>query len=208
MKHRYYGRLGIVSTSRSGSTYFRRYLCNHYGLLDSKSWLKHNHYKNIDNEKFAQNPHILKILPHYVLDETVYSDMPCIWLHRKDTLTQSLSHVTRLRTNVNHITDTNDRPNIPDNSLVASLNELEKFQLKQHEFWNLYNKYGKEEILISYEDFLDSPKKIIDKINNWAWPWDMYEKEKGNLTLTLPLDIIYKDKFKNYKEIKGWLNES
>ena len=204
----YYGRLGIVSTSRSGSTYFRRYLCNHYGLMDSKSWLKHNNYEDIDNAEFVSKPHLLKILPHYILDEKVYQDMPCIWLHRKDVLSQFLSHVARLRTKVNHITDIKDRPDIPDNSLVATTNEIERFQLKQHEFWNLYKKYGEEEgePLIVFEDFLNDPEKVIYNLNCWAW-WDMYEGEEKSLTLTIPLDINYKTKFKNYDQIKGWFNE-
>jgi hypothetical protein len=205
MKHRYYGRLGIVSTSRSGSTYFRRYLCNHYGLLDSKSWLKHNHYKNIDNEKFAQNPHILKILPHYILDESIYEDVPCIWLHRKDLVTQFMSHVARLRTKINHITDIKDRPNIPDNSLHATFNEFEKFQLKQYEFWMLYEKYGNDEELISYEDFLESPDLVIEKLDKkYYFP---LQTIKSNLTLTVPLSILYINKFKNYSEIKEWFCE-
>jgi len=205
----YKGRLGIVSTSRSGSTYFRRYLCNHYGVADSKSWLKHNNFKDIDNAEFASTQHILKILPHYLLDEQVYQEMNCVWLYRKDVLSQFLSHITRLRTKVNHITDIRDRPDIPDNSLTATLNELEQFQLKQHEFWNLYEKYGEEEEgepLIAFEDFLNDPEEIIYNLDCWAW-WDMYDKEKNNLTLTLPLDINYKTKFKNYDQIKGWFNE-
>ena len=211
----YKGRLGIVSTSRSGSTYFRRYLCNHYGVADSKSWLKHNNYNDIDNAEFVSTPHLLKILPHYILDEKVYQDIPCIWLYRKDVLSQFLSHITRLRTKVNHITEIKDRPDIPDNSLIATTNEIERFQLKQHEFWNLYKKYGEEEPLIAFEDFLDSPLNVIIKINNWA-QWDMYKKEKTlyvydsrkrDLKLTVALDIKYKDKFKNYKEIKGWFSE-
>ena len=202
----YKGRLGIVSTSRSGSTYFRRYLCNHYGVADSKSWLKHNNYEDIDNAEFTSIPHLLKILPHYTLNEKVYQDIPCIWLYRKDVLSQFLSHITRLRTKVNHITDIKDRPDIPDNSLIATTNEIERFQLKQHEFWNLYKKYGKEEELIAFEDFLNDPEEVIHRLNCWAW-WDMYEKEEGHLTLTVPLNIIYKNKFKNYEQIKGWFNE-
>ena len=149
-----------------------------------------------------------------LLNEKVYQEMPCIWLYRKDVLTQFLSHVTRLRTKINHITDIKDRPDIPDNSLIATVPELERFQLKQHEFWMLYEKYGHQEEegviesepLISYEDFLDSREKIIEEINNWAW-WDMYEKEEGHLKLTVPLNIMYRNKFKNYEQIKGWFGE-
>lgn len=205
---RYEGRLGIVSTSRSGSTYFRRYLCNHYGLQDSKSWLKHNKYEDIDKEKFSQSPHILKILPHYIVGETdkVLSDMPCIWLYRKDTLTQFMSHVARLRTKVNHITDVKDRPVIEDHSLVATYEEYERFQLKQTEFWMLHEKYGKDEELVAYEDFLSNPDNTIYELNCWAW-WDMYEKEERNLTLTVPLGILYQRKFKNYAQIMRWFSE-
>jgi hypothetical protein len=205
---RYVGRLGIVSPSRSGSTYFRRYLCNHYGVLDSKSWLKKNLYSNINNEKFTQSPHILKILPHYIIGETdnVLTDMPCVWLYRKDVVTQFMSHVARLRTKVNHITDIKDRPVIEDNSLVATYDEYERFQLKQIEFWQLHEKYGKEDLLVSYEDFLSSPDNIIEELNCWMW-WDFYEKKKGNLTLTVPLGIMYKYKFENYTQIKEWFNE-
>jgi len=205
---RYVGRLGIVSPSRSGSTYFRRYLCNHYGVLDSKSWLKKNLYSNINNEKFTQSPHILKILPHYIIGETdnVLTDMPCVWLYRKDVVTQFMSHVARLRTKVNHITDIKDRPVIEDNSLVATYDEYERFLLKQIEFWQLHEKYGKEDLLVSYEDFLSSPDNIIEELNCWMW-WDFYEKKKGNLTLTVPLGIMYRYKFENYTQIKEWFNE-
>ena len=211
---RYKGRVGIVSPSRSGSTYFRRYLCNHYGIQDSKSWLKHNLYKDIDTTAFAQKPHLLKILPHYVLEQSIYSDMPCIWLYRKDIVTQFMSHVARLRTKVNHITDIKDRPIIEDGSLTATVTEYERFQLKQIEFWQLYEKYGQEEDdegygpepLIAYEDFLEDPDKIIDELDGWMY-WDMYEREEGNLTLTVPLGILYQNKFSNYAQIKEWFSE-
>ena len=55
-------RLGLVATSRSGSTYFRRYLCDKYGLHDSASWLKNNPYEKIKEAPFADKHHILKIL--------------------------------------------------------------------------------------------------------------------------------------------------
>jgi hypothetical protein len=110
-----------------------------------------------------------------------------------------------LRTKVNHITDIKDRPNIPNNSLVAAFDEIERFQLKQHEFWNLYKKYGEEEPLIAFEDFLNDPEEVIHNLNCWPW-WDMYEEEKKNLTLTISLDINYKTKFKNYDQIRGWFN--
>ena len=161
--------------------------------------------EGIDKEKFAQKPHILKILPHYVLNEKVYEDMPCIWLYRKDTLTQFMSHVARLRTKLNHITDIKDRPVIEDGALTATVIEYERFQLKQIEFWQLYEKHGKEELLISYEDFLEQPNLIIKKINNKYE--NLYQSEKRNLTQTVSLGILYRNKFKNFNEIKGWFNE-
>ena len=39
-------RIGMVSTSRSGCTVFRRAICNIYGMADSNSWLKKNDYHN------------------------------------------------------------------------------------------------------------------------------------------------------------------
>ena len=131
--------------------------------------------------------------------------MPCIWLYRKDILTQFMSHVARLRTKVNHITDIKDRPIIEDNSITATVIEYERFQLKQIEFWQLYEKYGKEELLISYEDFLEQPDLVIEKINTKYK--NLYQNEKRYLTQTVSLGIIYRNKFRNFREIKGWFNE-
>ena len=200
-------RIGIVATSRSGSTFFRRYLCNEFGLQDSKSWLKHNLYKDIDTTDFAQKPHLLKILPHYVLEQSIYSDMPCIWLYRKDIVTQFLSHVTRLRTKVNHITSEEDRPSLEPNSLSATYEEFERFSLKIHEFWLLYKEHGipSEEMLIAYEDFLKSADKICEKLNK---QYSLKQNEKVNIKITKSLGIDYEKVFNNYEEIKTWFKSS
>ena len=59
-------RIGMVSTSRAGCTFIRKYLCNIYGMQDPNSWLKKNDYRNIEHMPFANERHILKILVHYV----------------------------------------------------------------------------------------------------------------------------------------------
>ena len=127
-------RIGLVATSRSGSTYFRRFLCNTFGLYDPASWLKKNSYDDIDKENWATQPHILKILPHYLPEDQhigkMISGFPCIWLYRKDVLSQFLSHITRLRTKVNHIHYESERPDIPDDSLVATKEEFDRFMTK------------------------------------------------------------------------------
>ena len=200
-------RIGIVETSRSGSTFFRRYLCNEFGLQDSKSWLKHNLYKDIDSTDFAQKPHLLKILPHYILEKSIYSDMPCIWLYRKDIVTQFLSHVARLRTKVNHVTNEEDRPSLEPNSLSATYEEFERFSLKIHEFWLLYKEHGipSEEMLIAYEDFLKSADKICEKLNK---QYSLKQNEKVNIKITKSLGIDYEKVFNNYEEIKTWFKSS
>jgi len=200
-------RIGIVATSRSGSTFFRRYLCNEFGLQDSKSWLKHNLYKDIDTTDFAQKPHLLKILPHYVLEQSIYSDMPCIWLYRKDIVTQFLSHVARLRTKVNHITNENDRPHLASNSFVAKYEEFERFSLKMHEFWSLYEKYGmpSEEMLIAYEDFLSNQQIVCEELDHH---YKLKQSETVTIKITKSLGINYKSVFYNYEEIKTWFKNS
>ena len=95
--------------------------------------------------------------------------------------------------------------NLKDGSLTATVIEYERFQLKQIEFWQLYEKHGKEVLLISYEDFLEQPNLIIKKINNKYE--NLYQSEKRNLTQTVSLGILYRNKFKNFNEIKGWFNE-
>ena len=70
----------------------------------------------------------------------------------------------------------------------------------------LHEKYGKDEELVAYEDFLSDPDNTIYELNCWAW-WDMYEKKERNLTLTVPLGILYQNKFNNYNQIKEWFGE-
>jgi hypothetical protein len=82
-------RIGMVSTSRAGCTFIRKYLCNVYGMQDSNSWLKKNGYRNIEDAPFANQKHILKILVHYIPEHDlawVLNDMPKIWL---STVSQS-----------------------------------------------------------------------------------------------------------------------
>ena len=200
-------RIGIVATSRSGSTFFRRYLCNEFGLQDSKSWLKHNLYKDIDTTDFAQKPHLLKILPHYVLEPSIYSDMPCIWLYRKDIVTQFLSHVTRLRTKVNHITSEEDRPSLETNSLSATYEEFERFSLKMHEFWLLYKEHGipSEEMLIAYEDFLSNQRLVCEELDHH---YKLKQSETVTTKITKSLGIDYKRVFDNYEDIESWFRNS
>ena len=200
-------RIGIVATSRSGSTYFRRYLCNHYGIQDSKSWLKHNLYKDIDTTDFAQKPHLLKILPHYVLEQSIYSDMPCIWLYRKDIVTQFLSHVARLRTKINHITNEEDRPSLETNSLSATYEEFERFSLKMHEFWLLYKEHGipSEEMLIAYEDFLSNQQIVCEELDHH---YKLKQNETVTTKITKSLGIDYKQVFDNYEDIESWFRNS
>ena len=59
-------RIGMISTSRSGCTVFRRAICNVYGLQETNSWLKNNDYQHIEQAPFSTQPHMLKILVHYV----------------------------------------------------------------------------------------------------------------------------------------------
>ena len=121
-------RVGLVATSRSGSTYFRRFLCNVFGLYDPGSWLKKNLYDDIEKENWATQPHILKILPHYIPENQhigeMISEFPCIWLYRKDVLSQFLSHITRLRTKVNHIHYKTERNTIQQRVPGAMFDEV------------------------------------------------------------------------------------
>ena len=48
-------RVGLIATSRSGSTYIRRFLCNTFGLYDPASWLKKNSFKDITLSSFREN---------------------------------------------------------------------------------------------------------------------------------------------------------
>ena len=199
-------RIGLVATSRSGSTYFRRMLCNTFGLYDSGSWLKKNSYKKIKKQNWSRQPHILKILPHYVPEDQHIGEMiekfPCIWLYRKDVLSQFLSHITRLRTKVNHIHTPTERPKIPNRSLTATRDEFDRFIAKLEKFWDIYYTHN-EGRLVKFEDFVDDPISVFVDIQKY------YELEVSELPakkLTIKLGIDYEKKFKNIDEIKGWFD--
>ena len=197
-------RLGLIATSRSGSTYFRRFLCNTFGLYDPASWLKKNDYKDIEKENWATQPHLLKILPHYIPEDQHFGEMisgfPCIWLYRKDVLSQFLSHVTRLRTKVNHIHYENERPDIPDSSLIATKEEFDRFMTKLEQFWDIYYTHN-DGALIAFETFLDDPLVTLSHLQ------EQYGLKADNTVrtqLTIKLGIDYEKKFENIEEIKGW----
>jgi LPS sulfotransferase NodH len=199
-------RIGLIATSRSGSTYFRRFLCNTFGLYDPASWLKNNDYKDIEKENWATQPHLLKILPHYIPEDQHFGEMisgfPCIWLYRKDILSQFLSHVTRLRTKVNHIHYENERPDIPDSSLIATKEEFDRFMTKLEQFWDIYYTHN-EGALIDFEAFLDDPLVTLAHLQ------ELYGLKADNTVrtqLTIKLGIDYEKKFENIEEIKGWFD--
>jgi len=199
-------RVGLVATSRSGSTLFRSYACNMLGLLDSGSWLKHNSYSEIDNEDFTKSSHLLKILPHYISDSPkevheVTKNFTSIWLHREDVVAQFLSHVARLRTGVNHVYKIEDRPQIEHLSLEATREEFERFKGKLDCFWDLYRNYHKGEPLISLEYFLAGPTNNLAKLSNF---FDLNSNQVVNIPIPIELGIKYDDKFKNYDEIVEW----
>ena len=199
-------RVGLVATSRSGSTLFRSYACNMLGLLDSKSWLKHNSYNDIDEQEFSNSPHLLKILPHYISDSPeevheVTKHFTSVWLHREDIVAQFLSHVARLRTGVNHVYKVEDRPQIENLSLEATREEFDRFKGKLDCFWNLYHTYHQGEPLISLEYFLANPTDNLAKLSNF---FDVNSNQVVNIPVPVELGIAYNDKFKNYDEIVEW----
>ena len=197
-------RIGLVATSRSGSTYFRRMLCNTFGLYDSGSWLKKNSYKKIKKQNWSRQPHILKILPHYVPEDQHIGEMiekfPCIWLYRKDVLSQFLSHITRLRTKVNHIHYESERPNIPDGSLIATKEEFDRFMNKLEQFWDIYYTHN-EGTLVQFENFLDDPLTTLAALQE---QYGLKADNRVRSQLTIKLGINYEKKFENIEEIKGW----
>ena len=197
-------RIGLVATSRSGSTYFRRMLCNTFGLYDSGSWLKKNSYKKIKKQNWSRQPHILKILPHYVPEDQHIGEMiekfPCIWLYRKDVLSQFLSHITRLRTKVNHIHYESERPNIPDGSLIATKEEFDRFMNKLEQFWDIYYTHN-EGTLVQFENFLDDPLTTLADLQE---QYGLKADNRVRTQLTIKLGINYEKKFENIEEIKGW----
>ena len=199
-------RIGLVATSRSGSTLFRSYACNLLGLLDSGSWLKHNSYSDIDTQPFSKADHILKVLPHYISDSPedvheVTKNFTSVWLHREDIVAQFLSHVARLRTGVNHVYKVEDRPQIENLSIEATREEFDRFKGKLDCFWNLYHTYHQGEPLISLEYFLANPTDNLAKLSNF---FDVNSNQVVNIPVPVELGIAYNDKFKNYDEIVEW----
>ena len=210
-------RLGLVSTSRSGSTYFRRYLCDTYGLWDSASWLKTNPYEKIAEAPFANKHHILKILTHYLPTEKIYGvlkEFDTVWLYRKDTLKQFLSHVTRMRTKVNLVYKEEEvsflNNSIKDNSLVAEHSEYITFRNRLEQFWDLFYS-SRSGTLVEYEKFVEDPKEVgweIMEDYNLEWiGWEATSPEDWpKIRLPLKIGIDYEKKFKNISEIKEWID--
>jgi LPS sulfotransferase NodH len=197
-------RIGLIATSRSGSTYFRRFLCNTFGLYDPASWLKKNDYKDIDEQNWATQPHLLKILPHYIPEDQHFGELiskfPCIWLYRKDVLSQFLSHITRLRTKVNHIHYKHERPDIKDGSLIASKEEYDRFMIKLEQFWDIYYTHN-EGALVAFETFLDDPLSTLAGLQE---EYGLKPDNTVQTLLNIKLGIDYEKKFENIEEIKGW----
>ena len=203
-------RIGMVSTSRAGCTFIRKYLCNIYGMQDPDSWLKKNDYRNIEHMPFANERHILKILVHYVPKHDlawVLNDMPKIWLYREDTCQQFLSHIARLRTGVNHVYSSEGQPQIKNKSLVATREEYEGFVKRQDLFWRLYKAYGflKNEPLIQYEEFCATPEEHIDNLYDWHWQ-SFGQPLEERISMPLKIDVNYEDKFINYMEVVNWFD--
>ena len=209
-------RLGLVATSRSGSTYFRRYLCDKYGLHDSASWLKHNPYEKIDEAPFAKKHHILKILTHYVPDhqiDGVILDSEPIWLYRKNMFRQFLSHVYRLITKINLVYKKEEveflDKNVPDNSLVATTEQYDTFMRRQEKFWDLFYTHNAGS-LIQYEEFVNDPKEVAyDVMEDYNLEWIMWEIDEDvppKIKLRLKLEINYEKKFKNIDEVRRWFD--
>ena len=126
-----------------------------------------------------------------------------IWLFRKDVLTQFLSHVTRLRTKVNHIHFEKEKPDIPDNSLLATKDEFDRFTNKLENFWDIFYTHN-EGSLVSFEEFLGDP---LTTLANLQEEYNLTANNKYKTELTIKLDIDYEKKFKNIDEIKGWFEE-
>ena len=205
-------RIGMVSTSRSGCTYVRRYVCNRYNLIDSGSWLKNNSYDDIELEEWIGWPHVLKVLIHYIpLQERkgVLCDFDRIWLWRGDTVRQFLSQITRLKTGVNHVYDDKDIPIIGDKTLVAEKSQFDKFMLRQKEFWDLYYELGfpKNDPLIRFEDFVENPKKVCKMLEDWFYMEFSCGPELNDQALPRKIDIDYSTKYVNYEEVLEWFGE-
>ena len=204
-------RIGMVSTSRSGCTVFRRTICNVYGLAETNSWLKKNDYQHIETAPFSNQPHILKILVHYVPESRlgfVLNDMPKIWLYRGDTVRQFLSHVARLHTKINHVYESDGQPKLDDNSVIATRNQFDNFMYRHQLFWKLWKAYGflKNEPLIKFEDFTNNPIEVVEGLQEWYWKQFQFGPPK---TFPMPqkIEMDYTSKFANYEEILEWFDE-
>jgi hypothetical protein len=204
-------RIGMVSTSRSGCTIFRRDICNVYGMADSNSWLKKNDYKHIEQAPFSDKPHILKILIHYIPESElgfILNEMPKIWLYRDDEVRQFLSHVARLHTKINHVYEKSDQPILNDNSISATRNQFDIFMYRKKLFWKVWKAYGflKNEPLIKFEDFLETPTEIIENLQEWYWKQFRFG---GPFQIPMPhkIEMEYTEKFANYEEILEWFDE-
>lgn len=204
-------RIGMVSTSRSGCTVFRRAICNVYGMEDTNSWLKKNDYKHIEQAPFSNKPHILKILIHYIPESElgfILNEMPKIWLYRDDIVRQFLSHVTRLHTKINHVYEESDQPSLDDNSISATRNQFDIFMYRKKLFWKVWKSCGflKNEPLIKFEDFVENPNEVVEGLQDWYWK---QFKVGGPIQFPMPhkIEIDYTKKFENYDEILGWFNE-
>jgi len=204
-------RIGMVSTSRSGCTVFRRSICNVYGMEDTNSWLKKNDYQHIEQAPFSDQPHILKILIHYIPESKlgfILNEMPKIWLYRDDTVRQFLSHVTRLHTKINHVYEENNQPRLDDNSICATRNQFDIFMYRQKLFWKVWKACGflQNEPLIKFEDFIEKPNELIEGLQDWYWKQFRFDVP-FQFSLPQKIEMDYTKKFVNYDEILGWFNE-
>ena len=161
--------------------------------------------------------HILKILTHYIPEEKIYNiirEFDTVWLYRKDTLKQFLSHVARLRTQVNLVYTEEDisslNSSIKDNSLVAKYREYLTFKKRLELFWDLY--YTRDGgTLVEYERFVSDPLQVgweIMEDYNLEWiGWEATSPEDWpKIRMPLGLGIDYEKKFKNIDEIKEWID--
>ncbi len=111
-----------------------------------------------------------------------------------------MSHITRLRTKVNHIHYESERPEIEDNSLIATKEEFDRFMTKLEQFWDIYYTHN-EGALVEFENFLDDPLSTLADLQE---QYDLKANNRVQTQLTIKLGIDYEKKFKNIEEIKGW----
>jgi hypothetical protein len=180
-------------------------------MADSNSWLKKNDYKHIEQAPFSDKPHILKILIHYIPESElgfILNEMPKIWLYRDDEVRQFLSHVARLHTKINHVYEKSDQPILNDNSISATRNQFDIFMYRKKLFWKVWKAYGflKNEPLIKFEDFLETPTEIIENLQEWYWKQFRFG---GPFQIPMPhkIQMDYTEKFANYQEILEWFDE-